>query len=378
VRVAFGVEQLLDPAPGGIGRYVAELARRLPERDDVDLIAFTARHARHVVDAGMREYDLKRVDPVILSLPRPVLYDTWHVLGAFGPLDRVGPVDLVHAPSLAVPPTRNVPLVVTAHDAAAVMVPETLTRRGRWFHRRGLAAAATRADLVITVSESAADEIAEHTLIARARIRVVPNGVELQPATAKEVARTLETLGLDDRPYVFWIGTSQPRKNVRVLVDAFTRALADYDLPHRLVLAGAEGWQHDDESAVRALGDRARVLGRVPDVHLPGLYGGADLFAFPSRHEGFGIPVLEAMTQETAVMCADIPVLHEVAGDAAEFVPPDDVDAWEKTMVELLRDDIRRAQLVARGRDHVTGYSWDRCADATLEVYREALEISAR
>jgi alpha-1,3-rhamnosyl/mannosyltransferase len=113
-------------------------------------------------------------------------------------------------------------------------------------------------------------------------------------------------------------------------------------------------------------------------VHLAALYAGADVFAFPSLHEGFGIPVLEAMAQETAVVCADIPALREVADDAARFVPPDDVHGWKDALLELLRDDILRAQLVARGSAHVTNYSWDRCADATVEVYREVMEMSAR
>jgi glycosyltransferase involved in cell wall biosynthesis len=371
-RVAFGLEQLLDDAPGGIGRYVAELAQRLPGRG-VEVVGFTARHTRRRVDRAMHAYGLDHVEPVILGLPRPLLYDTWHVLGALGPVPRVGDVDLVHAPSLAVPPGSSVPLVVTAHDAAPVTMPETFTRRGRWFHQRGFAAAARRADVVITVSEFSADEIATHTEIPRERIRVVPNGVDLEPATSKEVQRALHTFGLEDRPYVFWLGATQPRKNVRVLLDAFARIVHETELPHRLVLAGTSGWLVDDQGAARALGDRARLLGPVPDVHLASLFAGAEVFAFPSRHEGFGIPVLEAMTQETAVVCGDIPALREVGDDAVRFVPPDDVDAWADAIVDLLTDDRARADLVARGSAHAPQYSWDRCATETAGVYREVL-----
>jgi glycosyltransferase involved in cell wall biosynthesis len=311
------------------------------------------------------------MEPVILPLPRPVLYDAWHVARRFGPLPSVGVVDLVHAPSLAVPPKQGVPLVVTAHDAAPLTMPETFTRRGRWFHSRGFDAAAQRADVVITVSEFSAEEIVEHTAIRRDRIRVVPNGVDLVPATPKEITRSLHTFGLVDQPYVFWLGTSQPRKNVRVLIDAFTEATRASAFPHQLVLAGASGWLVDDEAAIRALGDRARVLGPVPEMHLSSLFAGADLFAFPSRHEGFGIPVLEAMAQQTAVVCGDIPALREVAGDAACFVPPDDVDAWASALVELLSDEPARAELVARGTAHAPQFSWDRCAAETAAVYRE-------
>ena len=115
------------------------------------------------------------------------------------------------------------------------------------------------------------------------------------------------------------------------------------------------------------------MLGPVDRDHIFPLFAGADLFAFPSRHEGFGIPVLEAMAQDTAVVCADIPALREVAGDAARFVAPDDLDGWVDALRTLLTDDAARAALVASGRDRVQRYSWDRCAAATVAVYDEAL-----
>jgi glycosyltransferase involved in cell wall biosynthesis len=310
---------------------------------------------------------------VILPLPAAVLYDSWHLLGVAGPMRRVAPVDLVHAPSPAVPPTGRVPLVVTVHDAAPLVMPEAFTRRGVTFHRQGFAAAARRARLVIAVSEFSADEVATHTAIPRDRIRVVPNGVDLERATPEQVDAARRAFGVDDRPYVFWAGTFQPRKNVRVLLDAFARL--DADLPHRLVLAGPPGWKPDDGDAVaaRALGDRVRLLGPVGREHLFPLFAGADLYACPSRHEGFGIPVLEAMAQRTAVVCADIPALREVAGEAARFVAPDDVDGWVAALDALLRDAGARQHLVEGGARRVERFSWDRCARETAAVYDEAL-----
>ena len=373
VRVAVNVEQLLHEAPGGIGRYTAELLRLLPAHG-VAVTPFTARHARADVERALRAHDLTGLDPVILPLPAALLYDAWHVLGVAGPVRRVAPVDLVHAPSPAVPPTGKVPLVVTVHDAAPMVMPEAFTRRGVIFHRQGFAAAAKRARLVIAVSEFSADEIATHTPIPRDRIRVVPNGADLERATAEQVDETRRAFGIADRPYVFWAGTFQPRKNVRVLLDAFARLDPDA-VPHRLVLAGPPGWKPDDEDGevARQLGDRVRLLGPVPRDHLFPLFAGADLFAFPSRHEGFGIPVVEAMAQGTAVVCADIPALREVAGDAACFVAPDDLTGWVDALRSLLTDDAARAALVALGYERVARYSWERCTTATVAVYDEAL-----
>src|SRR5258708_6421186 len=122
VRVAVNVEQLLHEAPGGIGRYTAELVRLLPAHG-VSVTVFTARHPRAEVERALGAHDLSGLDPVILALPAAALYDAWHVLGAAGPVRRLTPIDLVHAPSPAVPPTGKVPLVVTVHDAAPMVMP---------------------------------------------------------------------------------------------------------------------------------------------------------------------------------------------------------------------------------------------------------------
>jgi glycosyltransferase involved in cell wall biosynthesis len=384
MRVALNLEQLLQPAPGGIGRYTAELARLLPTlpstgADEITLVPFVARHRREDVEARLREFGLDGVDPVVLPLPRPLLYDAWHLLRRprLGRSRRLRYTDVVHAPSVAVPPKSDAPLVVTAHDAAPLIYPETYPRRGRRFHTQGLAAAAKRADLVITVSESAAEELSTYTAIPRERMRVVPNGVDLEIAGDAQVEATRRELELDDAPYVFWIGSLEPRKNVGTLVDAFVRWALHTDLPHRLVLAGPAGWLEDEASVLapaRRLGDRVRTLGRVGDPALSALYRGADLFAFPSLHEGFGIPVLEAMAQETPVIAADIPALREIASGAAVLRSPDDPDAWVAALDNLLHDEPELARLGNAGRVRAQGYSWTRCAEETRAIYLEAVE----
>jgi glycosyltransferase involved in cell wall biosynthesis len=383
MRVALNLEQLLQPAPGGIGRYTAELARLLPalpagDEDEITLVPFVARHRREDVETRLREFGLDGVEPVVLPLPRPLLYDAWHLLRRprLGRSRRLRYVDVVHAPSVAVPPKSDVPLVVTAHDAAPLIYPETYPRRGRRFHAQGLAAAAKRADLVITVSQSAAEELAAYTAIPPERIRVVPNGVDLEIASDAQVEATRREFELDDAPYVFWVGSLEPRKNVELLVDAFVRWALHTDLPHLLVLAGPAGWLEDETSVLapaRRLGNRVRTLGRVGDPALGALYRGADLFAFPSRHEGFGIPVLEAMAQETPVLAADIPALREIAAGAAVLRSPDDLDAWVAALDNLLHDQAELSRWGRAGRARAQGYSWARCAEETRAIYLEAV-----
>jgi len=378
VRVALNVEQLLYRSPGGVGRYTAQLATVLPATGAGDeVVAFTARHARAEVTAAMDRFGVPGPPPAILSLPRPVLYEAWHRFGR--PSIDVGVVDVIHAPSVAVPPRRATPLVVTVHDAAPALFPETFPRRGLHFHRLGMAAAARRADLVITVSQAAAAEIVEHSAIPAERIRVVANGVDPVTLEPEAAAAARTRLGVADRPYVLWVGSLEPRKNVRTLVAAaalLARQLGN-GVPGRprLVLAGYPGWLSDDviDPADRAvLGQDLVQLGVLAESDLWALYAGAALLGFPSLHEGFGYPVLEAMTQATPVVCSDIAVLREIGGPAARYVAPTDPGAWAEVIGGLLSD---LHELRAAG---VAGQAWARnfgvaaCMAGTRAVYAEA------
>ncbi len=378
MRVALNVEQLLYRSPGGVGRYTAQLATLLPVAGAGDeVVTFTARHSRAEVTAAMDRFGVPGPAPAILSLPRPVLYEAWHRFGR--PSVDVGEVDVIHAPSVAVPPRRATPLVVTVHDAAPALFPETFPRRGLHFHRLGMAAAARRADLVITVSHAAAAEIVEHSAIPAERIRVVANGVDpvtLEPAAA---AAARGRLGVADRPYVLWVGSLEPRKNVRTLVAAMAllaRQLGNGALRRpRLVLAGYLGWLSDaaiDPADRAVLGQDLVQLGVLAENDLWALYSGATLLGFPSLHEGFGYPVLEAMTQATPVVCSDIAVLREVGGPAAHYVAPTDPGAWAEAIGGLLSDPSELRAAGAAGQAWARHFGVAACIARTRAVYAEA------
>ena len=384
MRVAVNIEQLLYSSPGGTGRYVARIVALLPRLFEEDVVLpFVARHSGDEIAAAYQAFGLDLAGvaaPARLRLPRPLLYEAWHRLG-LPRLDRrpvdVASADLVHAPFPAVPPRGRRPLVVTVHDAFYELYPEGFSRRGRSFHRLGVAAAARRADLVITVSQAAAEQIASLTPIPPERIRVVPNGVDHIVAGPEEVARALSHHGLAGQPYVLWVGSLEPRKNVGTLISAFSRLSSPRDgPPHHLVLVGPPGWLGGgdiDTAEVARLGDRMHSLGRVDDATLRSLYAGADLFAFPSRDEGFGLPVLEAMVQNTAVVCSDVPALAEVAAGAARLVAPGDVDAWAAALEDLLGHPESRREMAEAGERRAADFSWDRSVTATRAVYEEAL-----
>ena len=340
------------------------------------MAGFCALHRRQDVTRSLAAEGLAGVTTTVLALPRPALYDAWARLGRpdVAAIPGLRRADVVFAPSVAVPPRRRRPLVVTVHDAAACLFPESYTARGLRFHRAGLAAAASRADLVLTVSESSRAELVEHTAIPEGRIRVVPNGVDLDVASDDQVAALTRRMDLADRPYVLWVGSLEPRKNVEALL-SLPAALAGARLPHRLVLAGPAGW-----GATAGLARAAEasappgslcLIGRVAAADLAPLYRGASLFCFPSVHEGFGLPVLEAMAQATPVLCSRASSLPEVAGPAARYVAERAPEAWAAAVVELLEDEAALAALRAAGPARAASFPWAACAEATAAALRD-------
>jgi glycosyltransferase involved in cell wall biosynthesis len=341
------------------------------------VLPFVARHRSDEIARGLQVFGLSGLHPTVLPVPRAALYEAWNTLGTAAPgqLSReLRAADVVHAPSLAVPPTRGTPLVVSVHDAAPIIYPDTYTRHGRWFHMRGYAAAAARADAIIAPTATAADEIATSTNIARDRIRVVHHGVAPVFLTSDAATRARAKFHLGSDPYVLWVGTLEPRKNVTTLLDAFKLIVGKTDTPPRLVLVGPDGWMgaaDEVRAAARALGDRVRLTGPVNQTDLIALYRGAEVFALPSLHEGFGLPVLEAMSQDTAVLLADIPALREVGGGVARYINPRDAEAWAVALLDVLSDDAERRALAERGVQRAREFDWKRCVAGTVAVYRE-------
>ena len=276
---------------------------------------------------------------------------------------------------MAVPPASGRPLVVTVHDAAPELFPEAFTARGRRFHHQGLLAAARRADAVITVSQAAADEIGAHTPIPADRIRVVPNGIDPPAFDPADDAAALERFGLTGRRYVFWNGSLEPRKGVGTLIAAMVQLRRRRpQLEAEVVLAGFAGWHNDELVAaadVSDLGPSLHRVGQVSEADLWALYRGATLFAFPSRHEGFGLPVVEAMSQGVPVVASDIPPLREVSGGVAELVRPDDSEAWADALEGLLEDDQARAARAAAGRERSRAFTGAAWAAGTRAVYEQ-------
>jgi glycosyltransferase involved in cell wall biosynthesis len=269
----------------------------------------------------------------------------------------------------------SMPAVVTLHDLAIYRHPEFFPRGQAFSTRVLMPRSLRRAARVICPSTYTAHDARALFGVPPERLRIIPHGVEelfrqLPSPAALQAAR--DRYRLPGR-YVLFVGTLQPRKNLETALKAL--AAARRQAPVALVVAGGRGWR--DEAAlslIRALEleDAVRLLGYVPVSDLPALYGQAEAFLFPSRYEGFGLPVLEAMACRTPVIASSETSLPEVAGDAALLVPPGDEAGWASALEQVLHDPALRARLVAAGAARSRQFSWARSAAAHVAVYREA------
>lgn len=367
MRAALITDQALAPVPGGIGRYTVELAAALVR---------TAAPGDAVAGwtAWYRDVSAARIPgtagPHRLPLPRRALTAAW--VRGVGPAPRGA--DVVHAPSLLVPPVRRgVPLVVSIHDTVPWTHPDTLTPHGVRWHvtmaQRAVAAGAAICVLTRVVGEQLREVLPG---LADDRLHVLGAGVspalraEPDADTAAEVRRRLD---LPER-FLLTLATLEPRKGFDVAVAALARLGTDVPL----LVAGQPGWGGVDvAAAARAAGLRdgfVRVLGRVSDADLAVVLRSATALLAPSRAEGFGLPVAEAMAVGTPVVCSDAPALVEVAGDAALVVPVGDAQRLAEAVEAVLTDDALRARLAAAGPARAAFYDWDAVAGRAWDVYR--------
>lgn len=357
------VEQCWHRVPGGTATSILGTLAALDRRGDLDIVGVAARHRDPA-----REPFRPPVPVSHLPLPRPLLYETWHALRRPLVERATGPVDLVHATAVAIPGTRA-PLVVTIHDLAFLAEPDHATRHGNRFFRRGTELARRHAQLVLVPSQATAAECRAAGFDPD-RIRIVPWGVDTAAATADDVAEVRARHGLH-RPFVLFVGTVEPRKNLTAVFDAVA-SLKGRDV--ELVLVGPDGWNEDLRPRLRALAASdiaVRQLGFVPAGDLPGLYAACAAFCYPSLREGFGMPVLEALAQGAPVVTSAGTATEEVAGDAAVLVDPRDHRALRDALAQILDDPAAAAELRRRGRRRAADFTWERTAELTASAYAE-------
>jgi glycosyltransferase involved in cell wall biosynthesis len=362
LRVAVTLEQCWHRVPGGTASAALDTVRALAARPDLDLVGVSARHRHPPGEPWTPPIPVRG-----LPLTRSALYESWHRLRLPAVERATGRVDAIYVTGMAMPP-RSAPMVVTVHDLSFLRDPGHSTRRGVRFFHRAIDLARQDADLVACPSQSTFDDCAAHGFDP-GRLRLVPWGIDAPRADEAEVARVRATYRLH-QPYVMWVGTIEPRKNLPTLLEAFRR------LDRRgleLVLVGPRGWNEDLDAHLGTADGRVRLLGFVPEADKRALLAGSGVFCLPSLREGFGLPVLEAMAQGVPVITSSVSASAEVAGEAGLLVDPVDAPALSEALASVLDDPQRAATMRQASLERVAAFPWSRTAALLDEAFHEVV-----
>lgn len=360
IKVAYLLEQCWHRVPGGTAVAAVGLCESLNKRDDIELIGLAAKHNK---EPSLRPPSGLPI--VHSSLPRQVLYKSWAFLKSPS-IDRLAACpDLVHASGGAIPATQ-LPLIATIHDLAWMHEPAWFPSRGRRFAQAWLKNS-RNAKRIICPSKATFNDLVSVGFDPQ-KIQVIPLGVDHKEVSNEEVSMLRKKHDLQS-PFVLWVGTVEPRKNLATLVDALL------EIPDLiLVLVGPTGWGVDLQKILEPVKERVRIIGQVDDKTKNIWLKAADVFCFPSLFEGFGLPVGEAMAHGTPVVTSATTATAEVVGDAGLLIDPKNPSEISDAISSILNDRDLASELSKKGQLRSKELSWESSAELTVSVYREVLE----
>jgi alpha-1,3-rhamnosyl/mannosyltransferase len=358
----------------GIGHYTNELARHLASENSTDTIGVVSPRPfiRTLHIDGNRSANLSfirtRTSPWNLR---------WWSLGLPRHLRRRS-IDVFHGTNFEVPLQKVCPTVITIHDLSMLLHAETHEKKLVRRAQSRIPVMARAATMVITPSEAVRREVHEHLEIPLERVVAVSESARdcFQPMKEEATRAVRRKLGINE-DFLLYVGTVEPRKNLRILLSAFEDCVGSHSRPLQLVLAGRKGWLVDDllKSFQRSPVAASIILtGYLSDQELAALYSSCTAFIYPSVYEGFGLPPLEAMACGAPVIVSRIPSLVEVTGGACRAFDSSNSKELTAVILELLDSEVQRRELSRAGLDHAARFSWSRCARETRAVYEEAIE----
>lgn len=362
---------------GGIGRYTRGLLTTLAELD----------HHNHYTLLATPEAPLEHLDffqhysnfsHKIYPLPERWLTIGWHRFYLPFPVEWfAGSLDVFHAPNFILPPVHRAKTLLTVHDLSFIRHPQGAVETLRNWLNKVVPRSLARADHILADSESTKKDLIDLFGLTPTDITVVGAGVEarFQPITDElRLSQVRQRYHLPPEKLILGLGTLEPRKNFTGLIQAYNESPVHET--HQLVIAGGKGWLYDDifkAAETSPLADQIHLIGFVADEDLPTLYSLADIFAYPSHYEGFGIPVIEAMACGTPVVCADNSSLPEVAGLAALQISATDTPALADALQRLATDSLLRERAIQEGFKQAKKFGWQEATRRLLEVYQRFL-----
>ena len=366
----------LSPHPTGIGRYVWELATRLPNEEGIEAVRYFSRGQWvNDVHAQLHPAATKQALKQRLMQNR-LLVSAWWAISPLLMRHRLAKFanHIYHGPNFYLPPFPG-KSIATIHDLSVYRCPQYHKPHHVNDMQREIPVSLKRADFLITVSEFTRQEVITHFGWPEDKIRAIHLGVTPQyhPRLPHETQSVLTEMGLTHGRYALCISTIEPRKNIEGLLSAYERLPAGTRQAFPLVLAGGSGW--NNEAIMRRIAQGQAqgwlsYLGYVPETALPIIVAGARSFLFPSFYEGFGLPVLEAMASGIPVVTSNRSSLPEVAQGAALLVDPDDIPTLTEAIARSLEDDAWRDVAIAASLQVAARYSWETMARQTADVYR--------
>lgn len=364
----------------GVSRYTANLVRALLASDKLNLTLYGSSLRQHKeleqqAEKLKQEAGNKRAHTVIRNYP-PSLYNfLWYQVGYPKLRSSLPDIDVFHSWDWLQPPDSELPLVSTIHDLTLLRYPDTAHPKIREMHKKSWKVLKEREAHIIAVSRATKNDIVELLGIPSQRVHVVH---EALPLEVSDIARSITETDVETiktkleltKPYILFVGSREPRKNLVRLIKAWKPFSQDY----QLIVAGEAAW---DKTSTESFGkemDELRFLGRVSDKELSVLYSEASLFAFPSLYEGFGLPILEAFHHGTPVVTSDISSMPEVAGNAAELVNPKSIESIRTGIRTILEESPEnQKKRLQRMIIRLQLFDWDKVARETLDVYSQAL-----
>ncbi len=365
---------------GGIGRFTRELVRALIDADGQYRFHLFSAKQPQLFTVSDPIPNAQNVSYHESPLSERWLYRIWYRLRLPMPVQWVtGSLDLFHSPDFVLPPlSGNIPSLLTVHDLSFVHFPETFPSRLVAYLNSVVPWSINRATHILADSVSTKNDLIDIWRIAADKITVLYGGVDdkfQRVADQEQISAVRARYEIGEEPYIFTVGTLQPRKNFQMLIRAFAPVALNW--PHNLIIAGGKGWMYEEMMAEverQKMAGRVKFIGFVDDADLPTLYSDATLFVFPSLYEGFGLPLLEAMACGVPVVTSNSSSLPEVVtGEekSAIQLPPKEDSVWTKTIHELLNDPERRTSMVRSGLKQASRFSWSKAASQLLNLYQQ-------